>query len=151
MLKKIDINLTSIEEINKILEKSQIKFIDNEFGPDEYSIFGQSDKNMIDDTVNHWRRPADIYENYCLIDRMNHNHLVRGKLADNSFFSVVVTLTLANQFLLERLFFKQNEINPHGIYRLRLCKNGEWQSVTIDDLLPCEPLAKPKFAASTSN
>jgi hypothetical protein len=39
---------------------------------------------------------------------MNHNHLVRGKLADNSFFSVVVALSLANQSLLERLFFKQN-------------------------------------------
>jgi calpain-15 len=86
-----------------------------------------------------------------LIDRMNHNHLVRGKLADNSFYSVVVCLTLANQSLLERLFFNQNQISPHGIYRLRLCKNGEWQSVTIDDLLPCEPLAKPKFASSSNN
>jgi len=79
---------------------------------------------------------------------MNHNNLIRGKLADNSFYSVVVCLTLANQTLLERLFFNQNQINPHGIYRLRLCKNGEWQSVTVDDLLPCEPRGLPKFASS---
>ena len=113
---------------------------------------GYSDKNLIDDTVNHWRRPGDIYNNnYELIDRMNHNNLVRGKLVDNSFFSVVCALAFLNPSLLERLFFKQNQINPFGIYRLRLCKNGEWQSVTVDDLLPCEPLAKPKFASSTSN
>lgn len=125
VLKKIDIPLTPIEEINKILEKSKIKFIDSEFPPDESSIVGYSDKNLIDDTVNHWRRPSEIYDsNYSLIDRMNHNHLVKGKLADNSFYSVVVCLSLANQSLLERLFFKQNQVNPHGIYRLRLCKNG---------------------------
>jgi calpain-15 len=111
---------------------------------------GNSDKNLIDETVNHWRRPADIYKNYVLIDRMNHNNLIRGKLSDNSFYSVVVCLTLANQALLERLFYNQNQINPHGIYRLRLCKNGEWQSVTVDDLLPCEPRGLPKFASSRS-
>lgn len=71
------------------------------------------------------------------MDRMNHNHLVKGKLADNSFYSVVTSLSLSNQSLIERLFFNQNQLNPNGIYRLRLCKNGEWQSVTIDDLIPC--------------
>ena len=60
-----------------------------------------NDKNLIDDTVNHWRRPSDIYgSNYTLIDRMNHNHLIKGKLADNSFYSVVVSLCLINQSLL---------------------------------------------------
>ena len=137
VLKKIDISLTPIDDINKLLEKSKIKFIDSEFPPDESSIIGFADKNLIDDTVNHWRRPSDIYENFTLIDRMNHNHLIKGKLADNSFYSVVVCLSLANQSLLERLFFNQNQVNPNGIYRLRLCKNGEWQSVTIDDLIPC--------------
>jgi calpain-15 len=150
VLKKIDISLTQIEDINKILEKSKIKFIDSEFPPEESSIVGFSDKNLIDDTVNHWRRPSDIYDKHCLIYRMNNNHLIKGKLADNSFYSVVVCLSLANQALLERLF-NSNQINPNGIYRLRLCKNGEWQSVTIDDLIPCEPLAKPKFASSSAN
>ena len=88
--------------------------------------------------MNHWRRPSDIYGvNYQVIDRMNHNNLVKGKLADHSFFSVVTILAFIKPELLERLFFKQTQINPFGIYRLMLCKNGEWQSVTVDDLLPC--------------
>jgi len=45
---KIDIALTPIEDINKILEKSKIKFIDSEFPPEESSIVGNSDKNLID-------------------------------------------------------------------------------------------------------
>lgn len=101
VLKKIDITLTPVDEINRILEKSKIKFIDSEFPPEESSIVGYSDKNLIDDTVNHWRRPADVYNGqYTLIDRMNHNNLVKGKLADNSFFSVVVALAFINPSLL---------------------------------------------------
>lgn len=151
VLKKIDINLTPIDEITKILQKSKIKFIDSEFPPDQSSIIGFADKNLIDDTVNHWRRPTDIYEEFTLKKKMNHNDLVKGKLADNSFYSVVCCLAFVNAPLIERLFFNQNTVNPCGIYRLRFCKNGEWQSVTIDDLIPCEPLGKPKFASSTGN
>lgn len=43
------------------------------------------------------------------------------------------------------------QINPHGVYRLRICKNGEWQSVTIDDSIPCEPISHPKFTRSLEN
>lgn len=68
---------------------------------------------------------------------MSNSHLIKGKLSDNSFFSVVACLTVMNPALILRLFFNQNIINPHGIYRLRLCKNGEWQTVTIDDMIPC--------------
>lgn len=51
-------SLTPIEDINQTLEKNQIKFIDKEFPPEDLSIIGTSDKNLIDDTVNHWRRPS---------------------------------------------------------------------------------------------
>lgn len=72
-----------------------------------------------------------------------------GKLLDHAFYSVICTLTMTHPSLIERLFFNQKSINENGIYRLLLCKNGEWQTVTIDDYLPCEPFAKPKFASST--
>jgi calpain-15 len=38
-----------------------------------------------------------------------------------------------------------------GLYRLKICKNGEWQTVTIDDFIPCEPMGKPKFASSSED
>ena len=71
------------------------------------------------------------------MERMNHNNLVMGKLSDNAFYSVLVCLSLTHHSLIERLFFNQTEINPFGVYRLRLCKNGEWQTITVDDLIPC--------------
>jgi len=41
--------------------------------------------------------------------------------------------------LVERLFLNKT-INQLGIYRVKLCKNGEWVTVTIDDFFPCYPM-----------
>ena len=70
---------------------------------------GKSDKNIIDDTVNHWRRPTDIFENrpYYVIYRIHHKNLKRGKLGDNAVYSVIVALSLAHPILIERLFLGQ--------------------------------------------
>jgi calpain-15 len=31
------------------------------------------------------------------------------------------------------------EYNEEGVYRVKICKNGEWQEVVIDDYFPCFP------------
>lgn len=73
--------------------------MDVEFPPDETSILGDSDKNLIDDTVNHWRRPFQIFESkvYHLIDRINFKNLVMGKILDHAFYSVVCTLAMTHR------------------------------------------------------
>ena len=52
--------------------------------------------------------------------------------------------------LIERLFVTK-EVNQHGIYRVKLCKNGEWVTVTIDDYFPCFPLGEPLFSRGQGN
>lgn len=74
-----------------------------------------------------------------------------GKLLDHAFYSTVVNLVYSHPSLIESLFLNEKQINHHGIYQLRICKNGEWQKVTIDDYIPCEPLSKPKFVTSSLN
>ena len=55
--KNEEAGLLAYEEINERLAKSKVKLIDVEFPPEEESILGRADKSLIDDTVNHWRRP----------------------------------------------------------------------------------------------
>lgn len=44
--------------------------------------------------------------------------------------------------------FLTQEYNKEGIYRIRICKNGEWVTVTVDDYIPCYYNAGPMFAHS---
>ena len=72
-----------------------------------------------------------------------------GSLGDSWFLGAVASLAEKPQ-LLEKLFV--NKIyNEEGIYRVRLCKNGEWQSVTIDDYFPCFYNSGPIFSTTPEN
>ena len=53
-------------------------------------------------------------------------------------------------YLVERLFITQ-KYNEEGLYRLKLCKNGEWMEVTIDDYFPCTLNGGPIFSRANSN
>ena len=52
--------------------------------------------------------------------------------------------------LVERLFITK-EANEEGIYRLKICKNGEWQDVLVDDYFPCFPNGQPIFSKAHGN
>lgn len=52
--------------------------------------------------------------------------------------------------LVERLFITK-EYNEEGIYRLKICKNGEWQEVVVDDYFPCVPNGLPMFSRGHGN
>ena len=43
------------------------------------------------------------------------------------------------------------EANLLGIYRVKLCKNGEWQTITVDDYFPCYAKSGPLFSSSRDN
>ena len=50
----------------------------------------------------------------------------------------------------DRLFLTK-EVNDQGIYRVKLCKNGEWVTTTIDDFFPCFAMGGPLFSKSQNN
>ena len=35
--------------------------------------------------------------------------------------------------------------NPLGVYVVRLCLDGRWKQVVIDDYFPCDPWGRPAF------
>ena len=42
--------------------------------------------------------------------------------------------------------FETTEVNEYGIYSLKICKNGEWRNVIIDDYFPCKKDGTPAFS-----
>lgn len=49
--------------------------------------------------------------------------------------------------LVTKLFLPESRVvSPAGVYKLRVCKNGIWQVVTIDDCFPCFPGGGPAYS-----
>jgi len=69
-----------------------------------------------------------------------------GCLGNIWFLSAVAALA-ERPALIERLI-QTKEYNEKGIYKVRLCKNGEWREVILDDYFPCYPNGGPMFAKS---
>ena len=68
-----------------------------------------------------------------------------GNLGDEWLLSALVMLA-ERPALIERLF-SFRIINDYGVYKVKVCKMGEWLNVTVDDLIPCLPKGPPMFAS----
>jgi len=72
-----------------------------------------------------------------------------GELNDGYFLSALQILS-ENPALVKRLFI-QDTFNEKGFYKIRLCKDGQWQVVTIDDYFPCYVNGGPIFTFGEGN
>ena len=53
--------------------------------------------------------------------------------------------------LVKYLFVNCDEVNPDGFYTIRICKNGMWQEMVIDDYFPCFPEGGPIYSRAHGN
>lgn len=116
----------------KLRELNAPCFIDLEFEPSEISIYDKSVDAPFDVIV-HWRRPLDFLKSdfqeglldpNVFYDTIEPNDVKPGVLG-NEWFLSAVSLLAERPTLIERLFITK-EVSSSGIYRLKLCKNGEW-------------------------
>ncbi|OMJ86345.1 hypothetical protein SteCoe_12132 [Stentor coeruleus] len=154
---RLPISLCSLVEIENIILNQKIEFIDTEFPPLDSSIFKELNKDPFDQLL-HWRRPheflridyAEGLKDPCIFSEdIQPTDIHQGQLGDTWFISAIACLT-ERPGLIERLFITK-DINKSGVYRVKLCKNGEWLSVTIDDFFPCYPMGVPVFTRNESN
>ena len=148
----------SVAEINKLLTSKGVCFVDGEFPPAESSLYSTMVDTSNFDTVIHWRRPEEfavvdesrgLRKPTVFYDTIDPSDIKQGVLGDAWFVCALASIA-ERPSLVERLFVTK-EYNPQGVYRLKLCKNGEWITVTIDDYFPCFPLGGPIFSRCHGN
>uniref|UniRef100_A0A182R072 Calpain-D n=1 Tax=Anopheles farauti TaxID=69004 RepID=A0A182R072_9DIPT len=121
-------------------------FVDDSFPPATKSLYYQPSSNLDCNPVAQWRRPHEI-----LCEGGNHqatappwavfrtplpSDICQGVLGNCWLLSALAVLAEREDLVKEVLLTK--EICPQGAYQVKLCKDGRWTTVLVDDLLPCD-------------
>ena len=157
ILSKIPVSLCTLVDLETTISNHKIEFVDIEFPPLDSSIYKEINKESFSQLL-HWRRPSEflridyaegLKDPVIFSDDIQPTDIHQGQLGDTWFASALAALT-ERPGLIERLFVTK-DITKSGIYRIKLCKNGEWVSVTIDDYFPCYPMGAPVFCRNEAN
>lgn len=140
-------------ELEEAMRKLGYKnFVDPAFPPDESSIYDKTNEpNYPLDEVAVWKRPCEFMKTRPVLfkDSIDPNDIKQGALG-NCWFLAAISSLAENPDMVNRLFITK-EYNEFGIYRLRICKNGEWIVVTVDDYIPCTIKGGPMFTSGNGD
>eukprot|EP00347_Sterkiella_histriomuscorum_P016663 403352333 len=102
-----------------------------------------------------WLRPQEITsiktsgkEIGIFVDSIDPSDINQGLLGDCYFLSCLSVLAENPQRI--RRLFVTDQINEYGVYGVRICKNGEWREIVIDDRIPCQR-GEPAFSKAIGN
>lgn len=138
--------------ISVIQDLGYDNFIDPSFPPDDSSIYDTTnDEEYPLEEVSVWKRPHEFMYGRpkLFLDNPDPNDIIQGSLGNCWFLAAIASLA-ESPAIVKRLFINQ-KYNEFGIYQLRICKNGEWVVVTIDDYFPCSSNGGPIFCSNNGN
>jgi hypothetical protein len=152
-LNRIPFEVMSVPQIVEALnEAGYDHFVDPTFPPNETSIFDVTNEPSYPlDSVAVWKRPHEFMQGHPKLydESIDPNDISQGALGNCWFLAAMASLA-ENPALVKRLFIT-DEYNEFGIYQLRICKNGEWVVVTVDDYIPCTLKGGPMFSINRGN
>ena len=144
--------------------KSNEKFIDNLFPPNDQSLFSKNSKGLYTDNENgpkfasiinkdeiEWKRISDLYPNNILYDdNMDIEDIRQGKLGICYFLCTLAQLTKYQKLLLQ--IFKTKKSNNQCYYEIIFFINGKYKIVLIDDSIPViKNTNEPYFSQPNNN
>lgn len=148
-MNKVPFEVMELKDLKKFMKEKGFKnFIDAHFPPKDISIYNPLKQEYPYKKIVHWRRPKDFMKSTPKVfhEDIHPNDIKQGFLG-NCWFLCAVACLAERPALIRRLFITK-EYNEEGVYRLKICKNGEWIVVTVDDYIPCYYNAGPMFAHS---
>ncbi|XP_017850284.1 calpain-D isoform X3 [Drosophila busckii] len=136
--------LTKWQNIIQYCRDNNELFVDDSFPPAPKSLYYNPAASAADggNPVVQWRRPHEIncdggaYPPWAVFRTPLPSDICQGVLGNCWLLSALAVLAEREDLVKEVLVTK--EICAQGAYQVRLCKDGKWTTVLVDDLLPCD-------------
>ncbi|KAF0313377.1 Calpain-D [Amphibalanus amphitrite] len=116
-------------------------FVDDSFPPAARSLYYSGAAPAEQRPTVQWLRPRQIQADsstsrWTVFRRPQPSHIQQGILGNCWLLSALAVLAEREELVQNVMVTK--EFCEQGVYQVRLCKDGQWQTVLIDDLLPCD-------------
>jgi hypothetical protein len=92
-----------------------------------------------------WRRISEVSNDIEIFkDTLSPLDIIQGALGDCNF---LCSLSILCEYpgLLQNIFITKKQ-NSFGVYSVKLCIDGVWKIVNVDDFFPCGPNGMPVFS-----
>ncbi|WAR13669.1 CAN15-like protein [Mya arenaria] len=128
-------------------KKNRVEFIDDSFAPDSRSLYKDPKCKLAGLKVK-WLRCQQIVSNHkepwVVYRSPTPDDISQGQLGDCWFLSALAVLAERPELI--KKIIPTKEFCPEGIYQVRLCKDGVWQIVLLDDVFPCDQYSRLLFS-----